>query len=149
VVSFFNIYCLKFDTNFSPPSALQNSHLSKYPSFKHRRETQHAVTSGGGRNWLRIIRNSGLPDRGFGSEDFEPRNYGAGAFVNENLWVSRWVIRVYNCVQVAADQWVSCQVSLPETQTLGNCSSGPFLSPQPGRAVDGGTENVDTKHQSS
>jgi len=116
VVSSLNTYDLKFDTSFSPPKPLQQSHLSNSPSFKH-------ITAWGRWNWLRILHNSGLRETGFGREEFGPRNSWVIGFVNDDLWVSQWV-------QVAADRR-KCQVSLPETQTAGNSSSSPGSWPPP------------------
>jgi hypothetical protein len=56
--------------------------------------------------------NSGLRERVFGGEDFGPRNYLVGGFVNEDLWVTQWV-------QVAADQR-AVKYHSQRRQTAGN-----------------------------
>lgn len=110
---------------------------------------KYVVKAWGGWNRLRIKYNSGLRETGFGIEEFGPRNSWVRGFVNDDLWVSEWVSQR---VQVAADRGgVKCHSQGRKQQGTPPHlrEAGPFLSPQPSRAVGGGTENVDTKHQSS
>jgi hypothetical protein len=115
-----NIYRLKFDTSFSPPNNLQNSHLSNSPSFKHLRETCENV------RWMELAQNrvqfwtarERILEWGFRTEKLLSESVCEWGSVSES-------------VRAGSSRSVSCQVSLPETQTAGNSSSSPGSWPLP------------------